>query len=171
MKLNFTAAGLLVLCSAIGASAQASADGQLWIPTSIKWTRIQGAPRNEKERTASAVVLYFGKDGAFVRDECWLIRNGKSISISDGDPHDEYVGRMTEPMLDGAKYTYRLVRRTVEMPGEVLPGPMITETASTMAKSGLAMGGRNRFFHRVKFANEDEYVETYNTLARQYAQR
>jgi hypothetical protein len=170
MKWSLIAAGLLVVCAANGASDQARDDGKLWIPTSIKWTRIQGALRNEKKRTASTVVLYFGKDGAFVRDECWLIRDGKSISISDGDPHDEYVGRMSEPMFDGAKYTYRLVRRTVERPGEVLPGPMITEIASPRAKSGLAMGGRNRFFQRVKFANESEYVETYSNLAKQFAQ-
>ena len=161
---------LLIVGLVMAVSAQTEG-GQLWIPVDVKWSRIQGAPRNVHQRTASTTVLYFGKDGEFVRDDCWLIRDSKSISISNGDPHNEYVGRMTEPMLDGAKYTYRLVRRTVEKMGEVLPGPMITESTSTMAKSGLAMGGRNRFFHRVKFANEREYVETYSNLAKQYAHK
>jgi hypothetical protein len=164
--LSITALLIVVLVMLVSAQTK---DGQLWIPVDVKWSRIQGAPRNLHKRAASTTVLYFGKDGEFVRDDCWLIRDGKSISISNGDPHNQYVGRMTEPMADGAKYTYRLVRRTVERPGEVLPGPMITESASTMAKSGLAMGGRNRFFHRVKFANESDYVETYRNLAKQYA--
>jgi len=159
---------LLIVVLVIPVSAQTK-DGQLWIPVDVKWSRIQGAPRNVHKRAASTTVLYFGEDGEFVRDDCWLIRDGKSISISNGDPHNQYVGRMTELMADGAKYAYRLVRRTVERDGEVLPGPMITESASTMAKSGLAMGGRNRFFHRVKFANESDYVETYSNLAKQYA--
>jgi hypothetical protein len=165
MKLFFITA-LLIAVMVMPVSAQTK-DGQLWIPVDVKWSRIQGAPRNVHKRVASTTVLYFGKNGEFVRDDCWLIRDGKSISISNGDPHNQYVGRMTEPMADGAKYAYHLVRRTVEREGEVLPGPEVSEFASSMAKSGLAM--RGRFFHRVKLANESEYVETYSNLAKQYA--
>lgn len=166
MKL-FSIHALLIVVLVMPVSAQTK-DGGLWIPVDVKWSRIQCAPRNVHTRTASTTVLYFGKDGEFVRDDCWLIRDGKSISISNGDPHDEYVGRITEPMLDGAKYSYRLVVRTVARQGEVLPGPEISEFASSMAKSGLALGGR--FFRRVKLANESEYVEIYSQLAKQYAQ-
>ena len=159
---------LLVVGSVVNVNAQPPESGQLWIPGDVKWSRIQGAPRNVHERAASVVVLYFGKNGEFVRDDCWLIRHGKSISISNGDPHNEYVGRIAEPMLDGAKYTYRLVLRTVAREGEVLPGPEISEFASSKARSGVAMGGR--FFRRVKLTNENEYVEVYSHLAKQYAQ-
>ncbi|SPE41153.1 exported hypothetical protein [Candidatus Sulfotelmatobacter sp. SbA7] len=168
MKLR-SIATLFLLCSALNVSAQPSDHGQFWVPTDVKWERIPGAPREEHRKTASTIVLYFGKNGEFVRDECWLIRDGKSISISNGDPHSQYVGRITEPMADGAKYTYRLVRRTVEKEGEVLPGPEISEFASSKAMSGLEIQGH--FFRRVKLANESDYIELYKTLARQYAQQ
>ena len=161
-------ATLFLLCSALNVSAQANGPGQFWIPTDVKWERISGAPRSERKRVASTVVLFLGSDGEFVRDECSLIRDGQTILISNGDPHNQYVGR-TKPMADGVQIEYRLVRRTVERTGEVLPGPKISTTASTMAKPGLAMGGR--FFRRVQLANGSEYLETYSTLARQYAEK
>ena len=167
MKSRFIVA--LLIFGSVVMSAQATKDGQLWIRVDVKWTRTPGAPRSVQTRTASAVILYFGKDGELVRDECWLIRDGKSISISNGDPHNQYVGRITEPMLDGAKYTYRLARRTVEKEGEVLPGPEISAFASSKAVSGLEMQGL--FFRRVKLANESDYIKTYNALARQFAQQ
>ena len=168
MKWNSIAAALLTFCSVINVSAQSSDNGQFLIPIDVKWQRIPGAPRSEKVRVASAVVLFFGSHGEFVRDECSLIRGGQTISISNGDPHNQYVGR-TKPVADGVQIEYRLVRRTVERTGEVLPGPKMSTTASTMAKPGLAMGGR--FFRRVQLANGSEYIETYSTLARQYAQQ
>jgi len=160
---------LLIVGLVVTARAQSIEDGQLWIPVDVKWIRFPGAPPAVQKRTASAVVVYFGKNGEFVRDECWLIRDGRSISISNGDPHSQYVGRITEPMADGAKYTYRLVRRTVEKEGEVLPGPEISEFASSKAMSGLEIQGH--FFRRIKFANESDYIEIYSTLARRYAER
>src|SRR6266536_1187686 len=166
MKWNSIAAVLLVFCSMIRVSAQSSDNGQFWIPTDVKWQRVPGAPRAEKKRVASTVILYFGHDREFVRDECWMIRDGESILISNGDPHIQYVGR-TEPILDGLQIRYRLVRRTVEKRGEVLPGPEISGTASTLAKSGLEIGGR--FFRPIKPANGSDYVETYHSLIRQYA--
>ena len=168
MKWNFIAVLLLAFCWVGNVSAQSSNNGQLFVPTEIKWRRIPGAPLSEKKRATSTIVLFFGGDGDFVRDECWLIRDGQTISISNGDPHNQYVGR-TKPMADGVQIEYRLVRRTVQRTGEVLPGPKISTTASTMAKPGLAMQGR--FFRRVQLANASEYLETYSTLARQYAQQ
>jgi hypothetical protein len=168
MKWNFIAVLLLAFCWVSNVSAQSSNNGHFFVPTDIKWQRSPGAPRSERKRAASTVVLFLGSDGEFVRDECSLIRDGQTISISNGDPHNQYVGR-TKPMADGVQIEYRLVRRTVERTGEVLPGPKISTTASTMAKPGLAMGGR--FFRRVEFANGSEYLETYNTLARQYAEK
>jgi hypothetical protein len=165
----FPIAVLLILGSAVNFFAQSTKSSQLWIPVDIKWTRLPGAPRNVPTRTASSIVLYFGKDGGFVRDECSLVRDGTSISISNGDPHNEYVGQETEMMVDGMRIMYRLVRRTVEKDGEVLPGPAIMETASTIAKTGLAVGGQ--FFRPVKLANEREYMEAYGALAQQYAQK
>jgi hypothetical protein len=159
---------LLIVGLVVSARAQSIKDGQLWIPVDLKWIRIPGAPRAVQKRTASAIVVYFGKNGEFVRDECWLIRDGKSISISNGDPHNQYVGRVVEHMLDGIRIEYRLVRRTVEREGEVLPGPKISESASVMAKSGLAI--ERRFFHRIKLVNESDYIEIYSSIAQHYAQ-
>ena len=161
-------AALLIVASAMNVNAQSRKDGSFWIPVDVKWSRIPGAPRDVRKRTASTTVLYFGNDGEFVRDECWLIRDGKSILISNGDPHNQYVGRITG-VLDGMRMTYRLVRRTVQKNGEVLPGPEISVSASTMAKSGLAMGGR--FFHGVELGNASEYAEAYSALGQLYPQK
>ena len=159
---------LLIVGLVVIARAQSIKDGQLWIPVDVKWIRIPGALRAVQKRTASAVVVYFGKNGEFVRDECWLIRDGKSISISNGDPHNQYAGRIVDHMLDGMRIEYRLVRRTVEREGEVLPGPTISESASVKANSGLAI--ERRFFRRVKLANESDYIEIYSSLAQHHAQ-
>ncbi len=167
MKWNSIAVVLLTFCSLLNVSAQSSNNGQFLIPTDVKWQRIPGAPRSEKKRVASTVVLFFGNDGEFMRDECWLIRDGQTISISNGDPHNQCVGR-TKSMADGLQIEYHLVRRTVERSGEILPGPTISKTASTMAKSGLAMDGR--FFTPIQFANGNENLEIYSNLARQYPQ-
>ena len=166
---SLSIAAVLVLALATSLGAQSVNDGRLWIPVEVKWRRIPGAPRDVQTRTASTVVLYFGRNGEFVRDECRLIRDGRSISISNGDPHNQYVGRIAEPMLDGMRIEYRLVRRTVEITGETLPGPHISQTASTRAISGLAIGGR--FFRHVQLANESDYTKEYGNLAQQYAQQ
>jgi hypothetical protein len=118
---------------------------------------------HRKERSASAVVFYFTKDDWFVRGDCWLTKNGKSITISDGDPHNEYAGR-TEPILDGMHLKYRLIRRTVEKTGERLPGDWISDDASVLAVSGLSIGKRNNFFRRVLLTNAGEYEIRYDAL-------
>jgi len=110
-------------------------------------------------------VLYFGTNGEFVRDDCWLIRNDRSITISNGDPHNEFAGHWA-PILDGMQVTYRLRRRTVERKGEVLPGKRISESVS-MPRSGLMMG--NRTFQRVQIANASDFLEYYLALVRQGA--
>lgn len=163
---------LLILGSVISVAAQSTKDDHLWIPVDLKWSRIPGAPRDAKQRAASATVLYFGKAGAFVRDDCRLIRNGKSISISNGDPHAQYVGRVAEGMLDGMRIEYRLVRRTPETVGETLPGPRISVGASVLARSGLAIGDRRpqRFFKQASLGNGNDYISLYETLVQKYQQ-
>ena len=86
MRSLFTAV-LLVACVMFTAFAQQVQAGEFWIPVQLKWQKIQGDPVG-KERVAQAIVFYFTKNGTFVRDECWLIKNGKTITISNGDPHD-----------------------------------------------------------------------------------
>ena len=152
---------LLGLCTAVGGSAQSSEHGEFWIPTNVHWKHIDGEPKGES--TASSVVFYFARGEWFVRDDCWLIKNGKAITISDGDPHNEYVGR-SEPILDGMQLKYRLVRRTVERAGEMLPGSLISEDASVLAVSGLSIGGRSKFFRRVLPTNAGEFEARYDDL-------
>ena len=103
-----------------------------------------------------------------MRDDCWLIKDGRSIAISKGDPHNEYVGK-TEPIPDGMRLRYRLVRRTVERKDEKLPGDWISDGSSRRTVSGLiAIGSRHSFFRRVVPSNADEYQARYDALLRQY---
>ena len=141
--------------------AQQVESGDFWIPSELKWVHVAGAPDHEK--TVRTVIFYFRKDGYFVRDECWLIKRGKSIEVSNGDPHSEYVG-LTEPILDGMRLKYRLVRRTIEVKGEKLPGEWIFEDASTRAISGLSIGKKNISFRRVLLANDHDYQARYDAL-------
>ena len=152
---------LFVLLLATNVYSQYSPSEKFWIPVSLHWQRIPGAPKEIQTRTAQAMVLYFRNDGKFVRDDCWLLKDDKSIRISNGDPHNEYVGQ-TAPILDGMHLTYHLVRRTVERSGETLPGNTISEDVSTLAMSGLSIG--KRFFHPVQLANAHEYEAEYEAL-------
>ena len=155
------AVSVFVLSVALIVDAQQTASGEFWIPSDLKWVRITGAQNSEK--TAGAVIFYFRGDGYFVRDDCWLIKRGKSIAISNGDPHNEYVG-LTNPVLDGMTLKYRLVRRSIEVKGEKLPGDWISEGASTRAISGLSIGKKNKFFRRVPLTNGREYQARYDAL-------
>jgi hypothetical protein len=152
---------LFVLGLATNLYSQYSPSGKFWIPANLHWQCIPGAPKEVQTRTAQATVLYFRNDGKFVRDDCWLIKQGDSITVDNGDPHDEYVGQ-TAPILDGMHLTYRLVRRTVERSGENLPGNTISEDASTLAVSGLSIG--KHFFRPVQLTNASEYEATYEAL-------
>jgi hypothetical protein len=156
---RIVAALLFVACSSLAAYTQSVSSGDFWIPTSLKWRHPQGAP--EGERTAPAIIFFFAKNGQVVRDDCWLIKGPDSIAISNGDPHNEYIGQ-TEPIADGVHVTYRLVRRTVEREGETLPGHTISEDMSTLPKSGLSDG--KLFFQRVQFSNANEYEARYIAL-------
>jgi hypothetical protein len=102
-----------------GGAAQTTDAGEFSIPTSLHWQHLHAAPSNES--VASAVVFYFGKDREIVPDECWLIRDGESIAISDGDPIMNLLV-YPEPIADGMQLTYRLLRLSVERKGERLPG-------------------------------------------------
>ena|ERR1700747_436034 len=84
---SLIALSLFVLGVTLFVDAQQIASGEFWIPSELEWAHLTGA--QDQEKTASAVIFYFRKDGYFVRDECWLIKHGKSITISNGDPHNE----------------------------------------------------------------------------------
>ena len=158
---SLIALSLFVLGTALLVDAQQVASSEFWIPSEVKWVQVIGA--QDQEKTASAVIFYFRKDGYFVRDECWLIKHGKSIAISNGDPHNEYVGR-TDPILDGMRMEYRLVRRSIEVKGEKLPGNWISENASTQFTAGLIVGTKNKLFRRMQLTNAREYQAKYDYL-------
>jgi hypothetical protein len=152
---------VVVLCALSGgAPAQQAKLGEFWIPASVHWSHPRGAP--EGESVASTVILYFGRNGIFARDECWVIREGQSITISNGDPHNEWVGSWG-PIADGMRMTYRLVRRTVERKGEQLPGREIKAIAE-MPRSGLKIGGQ--LFRSITPMNGTEYAAGYDALSR-----
>lgn len=158
---SLIALSLFVLGTTLFVDAQQIASGEFWIPSELKWTHVTGA--QDQEKIASAVIFYFRKDGYFVRDECWLIKQGKSIAISNGDPHNEYAG-LTDPILDGMTLKYRLVRRSVEVKGEKLPGDWISEDASNRLNSGFIIGKKNKLFNRVPIMNAREYQARYDYL-------
>jgi len=59
---------------------------------------------------------------------------------------------------------YRLVRRSVEVNGEKLPGDWILEDASSRADSGLSIGKKNKLYRRVSLMNAREYQARYEGL-------
>jgi hypothetical protein len=161
MKRSPIATAVVVLCAlTAGALAQQAKLGEFWIPANMHWSHPRGAP--EGESVASTVILYFGQNGIFARDECWVIREGQSITISNGDPHNEWVGSW-EPIADGMRMTYRLVRRTVERKGEQLPGREIKASAE-MPRSGLKIG--RQLFRSMTPTNATEYAAGYDALAK-----
>jgi hypothetical protein len=153
------ATALTICCACVAVFAQEPLEGRFWIPTNIHWNHPRGAPPDEA--VASVVVLYFEQNGLFARDECSAIRKGKSVTISDGDPHNEWIGRWT-PILDGMHITSRLVRRTVDRKGESLPGKEV-ESDVDMPKSGLKIG--HQLFRSVVPSNAAEYAARYKALA------
>lgn len=154
MKLQ-VAVTAFALTFALTADAQQAASDEFWMPSQVKWVHMAGEPDHEK--TARAVVFYFRSDGYFVRDDCWLIKQGKSIAISNGDPHNEYVGLTDPVILDGMRLKYRLVRRNIEVKGEALPGDWISEDASSRTDTGLSIGKKNQSYRRVSLSNAREY--------------
>ena len=159
MKRHFFAVVLAICCMFASVAAQENGEGRFWVPADIHWQHPRGAPSGEA--VAPVVVLYFQQNGLFTRDECWVIRSGKAITISNGDPHNEWIGRW-DPIADGMHVSYRLVRRTVERMGEILPGTMTVEDVE-LPKSGLKVG--NRVFRSVVPTNAAEYAARYSALA------
>jgi hypothetical protein len=151
---------VVILCWACAIDAQEANSSQFWTPVDVKWKQVKGVP---SKKMASAAVLYFGENGEFVKDECWLIKEGDFISVSNGDPHNESVG-LWEPIADGMHVTYRMVRRTIERKGEVLPGKKISADIG-MTRVGLEFG--DRVFRRTQLANANDYVASYNSLVRE----
>jgi hypothetical protein len=164
MKLSTIATVLVAWCVLAGSvRAQESQSGDFWIPVNVHWSRPHGGPANVT--VASTVILYFGRKGVFARDECWVIRTGRSITISNGDPHNESVGSWG-PIADGMHMKYRLVGRTVERKGEPLPGKVV-EADAEMPRSGLKIG--RELFRSITPTNAAEYAAECEDLARKNA--
>ena len=155
-------APVLVVCWALGGimPAQQAEPGQFWIPAKVRWNHPRGSSHDET--VASTIILYFSRNGVFAKDKCWVIRRGQTITISNGDPHNESVGSW-DPITDGMHMMYRLVSRTVERKGEHLPGKEI-EANAEMPQSGLKIG--NQLVRSIMPTNAAEYAARYNALAR-----
>lgn len=116
------------LCLLLGASlaAQVAPPTGAWRQTNVTWKK-PPAELELKERYAEARILYFSPDQRFVLLGGTVIQNPKSEAISVGDGRVVYLGtwRQTGNSL---QVEYRLVSRTVAEDGEMLPGPLQSES-------------------------------------------
>lgn len=94
-----------------------------WIPIHINW---QHAPvtLNPKLESAATSVLFFDVNSHFAVIDCVLL-GPDSLRISHGDGQQVSTGAWDGRLPGLARY--RLVSRTVEKIGEVLPGRWETE--------------------------------------------
>ena len=93
-----------------------------WRQRDVKWNR-PPAKLHLKERYAEAALLYFGANDAFSIVYATVIQGPKSEGVSRGDGQVVCLGKWKS---EGVKLRveFRLVSRTVQKQGEVLPGPV-----------------------------------------------
>jgi len=140
--------------------------GSFYMPKKVHWARPHWAAPHL--RIASATVLYVGRDHLFARDDCWLLKKGGQITISNGDPHDQYVGYW-EPIPDGMHYRYRLVNRTVKREGESFPGTEMSGDVGAALRRDHMLELNDKLFVPFAPTNAREYDATYHHLKRMNA--
>jgi hypothetical protein len=115
-----------------------------WLQDGTKWYK---APKeiNAKLTSGRATILYFGPDHTFSLIYATVNRVlGEYEVICNGCGQVVYSGTW-EVVEKAIKVKYRLVTRTVQVPGEQLPGPLKEETARI---DGDAVKFLGRSFHR-----------------------
>jgi hypothetical protein len=137
---------LIVLCSITTATLGQPIQGPqgAWLQDGLKWSK---APKkiNPKLSSARGAVLYFGSDHNFTLIYTTINRvPGEYEVICGGCGQVVYSGSW-ELGKQTIKVKYRLVSRTVDVPGEQLPGPVKEDTAKIEDDAVLFLGYS---FHR-----------------------
>ena len=134
-------------------TAQVATPTGAWRQTNATWKKTP-AELDLKERYAEAAVLYFSPDHRFVLLYGTVIQGPTSEAISGGDGRVVYFGtwKLTGNSLH---VEYRLVRRTVDLEGETLPGPVQSEDVQVRGSTLLFQ--KDRFSRDKKLDGDDEF--------------
>lgn len=131
---------LLILLIVNGCSKRDSGPSAgAWILDGVSWL---AAPKeiNPRLQSARAEILYFGADHTFSLIYARVNRVPKEYKVvSNGDGQVIYLGTWATNGVN-IDLNFRLVERTVRLPGENLPGPAMNETAQLKATSILFRG-------------------------------
>jgi hypothetical protein len=111
---------LLLGCRSLNPGNPSGITGEVWVHLDSAW-REPPAGAEVIEQTAWATLVTAEPDGRFAWIKCLLIRQGKEVRVSQGDPQTVYLGRWyTKNSTIHADY--RLTYQTVELAGQVYPG-------------------------------------------------
>lgn len=117
---------ILLLLVCLPAIAVGTDEGNLrgaWLRDGVKWTKAPSKIRRNLT-LGQAEILYFGEQQVFAIIDCTVNRVPKEYeTISQGDAQGLYKGKW-EAKGDDIVIEYVLVSRTVQLKGEVLPGPI-----------------------------------------------
>lgn len=131
---------LVLFLSSYGASAQPAKTTGAWLQVNVKW---EHAPPDINPRLESgpALVLYFDEQGHFAMIGCVINREpGRYTTISAGDGQVIFYGTWDGHLPGHVRY--RLISRTVEPVGEMLPGPWQEEKLVSTPKGYLRFKGQ-----------------------------
>ena len=113
---------LLLGCKYLNTDNPSRITSEVWVHIDSAW-REPPAGAEVVELTAWATLVTAEPDGGFAWIKCLLIRQGKEVRISQGDPQTIYLGRWY--IKNSAIHAdYRLTYQTVEMAGQVYPGAL-----------------------------------------------
>ena len=117
---------LLLLMPSIVCAGDAARPPEVLVSQSIRWIKAPAAYRRSLQ-WGNATILYFGADGKFGMADGVLNREGRTLSVSHGDGLNIYAGEWSEES-GVLKVSYCLVGRTTPQVGEILPGPIQTQS-------------------------------------------
>lgn len=114
----------------------------VWVARRGKW--VSGPPVAHGLRFATGTILFFKADGSFAMIEATINKNSSGTAISQGDGYVVYSGTWSE---EGSKIRvhYRLLYKTLKLPGENVPGPYMNQVGSvvqTGKQQTLELSGR-----------------------------
>jgi hypothetical protein len=132
-----------------------------WLQTEVRWAKAP-AEVNARLQSGKAAVLYFKADHSFALIYCVVNRvPGEYMTISRGDGQVVYLGQW-EAAGDYIAVAHRLVRRTVQVTGEKLPG---SREHATIKSSHAVLSLDRRTYHRTD-ALDESAAEVVNAAQR-----
>lgn len=143
MTLKYLCLSLLLLGGA-SLGARGSPSWGAWRQTDVAWKK-PPVELEMKQRYADAAVLYFSSDHKFVLLYALVIQSATSEGISEGDGCVAYLGTWNLT-VNTLHVQYRLVSRTVQKQGEMLPGQVQSED--------VRLRGSTLFFQKHRFVRD-----------------